>query len=91
MKKTWYAWFALVLVVFLLLMANSAQACPNCFASSDKRVLHTYYASALFLSLLPFGIVGFILAWFYFSKRQTSSKKRFQSRQSRTALPPPRR
>ena len=39
----------------------AAVACPNCYASSDTHVLHTYYFSAFMLTLLPFVIVGGIL------------------------------
>lgn len=43
----------------------AALACPNCYAASDTRVLHTYYLSAFLLTLLPFAIIGSILmvAW----------------------------
>ena len=39
----------------------AAVACPNCYASSDTHVLHTYYFSAFMLTLLPFVIIGGIL------------------------------
>jgi hypothetical protein len=49
--------------LILLFLANplAALACPNCYASSDTRVLHTYYLSAFILTLLPFAIIGAIL------------------------------
>ena len=41
-----------------LLIPLAALACPNCYASSDISVLHTYYFSAFMLTLLPFLIIG---------------------------------
>jgi len=51
------------LLVAAVLAASplAALACPNCYASSDTRVLHTYYLSAFLLTLLPFAIIGSIL------------------------------
>ena len=51
--------FAGTVAGFLSPMA--AMACPNCYASSDTHVLHTYYFSAFMLTLLPFVIIGGIL------------------------------
>ncbi len=45
----------------LLLSPPAAVACPNCYASSDTHVLHTYYFSAFMLTLLPFVIIGGIV------------------------------
>ena len=45
----------------VLLLPLTALACPNCYASSDTHVLHTYYFSAFMLTLLPFVIIGGIL------------------------------
>ena len=50
-----------VAIVVLLRWPLAAAACPNCYASSDTHVLHTYYFSAFMLTLLPFVIIGGIL------------------------------
>lgn len=49
---------ALAVAVVVLLSPMAASACPNCYASSDTQVLHTYYFSAFMLTLLPFVIIG---------------------------------
>jgi hypothetical protein len=58
-----------ILIVFLLIPAFG-QACPKCFASTSKQVLHAYYISIAFMGLIPFGIVGSILGWLLFKQRQ---------------------
>ena len=52
------------LLAVLILMATPAAvlACPNCYASLGSRLLHTYYLSTIFLSLLPFAIVVTLIA-----------------------------
>lgn len=37
-------------------------ACPNCYASLGSRLLHTYYLSTIFLSLLPFATIVTLVA-----------------------------
>lgn len=37
-------------------------ACPSCYASLGSRLLHTYYLSTIFLSLLPFAIIVTLVA-----------------------------
>ena len=39
-----------------------AAACPACYGASGPRVLLSYYLSTILLSLLPFAIVGTIVA-----------------------------
>lgn len=39
----------------------AAMACPNCYASTDRDILDTYYLSTSLLTLLPFGIVGVLM------------------------------
>ena len=51
-----------ILTVVLLLGPTTALACPACYASLSSRVLHSYYLSAVFLSLLPFAIVITLVA-----------------------------
>jgi hypothetical protein len=51
----------------VLLGANAARACPGCYQTLGDDVLGAYLATALGLSLLPFGIVGALAAtvWWY--------------------------
>jgi len=49
---------------------SRSETCTVCFASTAKNVLHTYYVNAIFLSLLPFGILGFISIWSIRKKRR---------------------
>jgi hypothetical protein len=65
-----YNILALGIVVILLLAPAVGQTCPKCLASTSKQVLHAYYVSFAFMALIPFGIVGSILAWLYFRMRQ---------------------
>jgi hypothetical protein len=39
-----------------------AAACPACYESSSPKVLATYYLSTLMLTLLPFAIIGTLVA-----------------------------
>ena len=55
-----YAVRGALALVAILLSPLTALACPNCYASSDIHVLHTYYFSAFMLTLLPFAIIGVI-------------------------------
>jgi len=50
---------SLVLAVLALAVgATVAGACPVCFDAANPNVLEEYRRSTMFLSLLPFGIVG---------------------------------
>ena len=53
-----------VAAIVIFLTGLPAQACPTCFSSATKEVLQSYYFSAAFLSLLPFGLVLFVVVWF---------------------------
>jgi len=37
-------------------------ACPACYSSLGTRLLHSYYLSTIFLSILPFAIVVGLIA-----------------------------
>jgi hypothetical protein len=56
------------IVFVLLLLPTVGEACPKCFAATGKQVLNAYYVSIAFMALVPFSIIGAILAWIY---RQT--------------------
>ena len=43
-------------------LAGIAAACPVCFDAGNPNVVEEYRRSTMFLSLLPFGIVGGIAA-----------------------------
>lgn len=66
-----YRLLAIGIGVVLLLVPTAGQACPKCLASADRQVLHAYYVSFLFMTLIPFGFVGSILAWLFLQKRPT--------------------
>lgn len=51
-----------ILVSAVLATAPAAFACPNCFGSSESNVYDMYQYSTVWLSLLPFLIVGTIAA-----------------------------
>lgn len=65
-----YGLLALGIVSVVLLIPVAAQACPVCFASADDRVIFAFYATTLFLTVMPFAIVGSILGWLFYLKRQ---------------------
>jgi len=44
--------------LLVLAMASIAAACPVCFDAANPNVVEEYRRSTMFLSLLPFGIVG---------------------------------
>ena len=52
----------LLLTVTLMATPSTVLACPNCYASLGTRLLHTYYLSTIFLSLLPFAVVVTLVA-----------------------------
>lgn len=62
----------------LLFVPTAGQTCPKCFASANGQVLHAYYASVLFMALIPFGLVGSVLAWLFFQKRPTGCDEQAQ-------------
>lgn len=62
------------IVLVLFMFPNSSGACPKCFAATAKQVLNAYYVSVAFMSLIPFGIIGVILAWLRRQSRQTIDK-----------------
>ncbi len=47
-----------VTLVAVLMLATAALACPVCFDAANPNVVEEYRRSTMFLSLLPFGIVG---------------------------------
>ena len=49
---------ALLVPVLVLLAVGAAYACPVCFDSADPNVLRFYSISTMWLSFLPFTIVG---------------------------------
>ncbi len=61
MLRTTLYLFVLVIMCQVMLLPELALACPTCFGSVSKHVLNTYYLSALFLSLLPFGVIAMIV------------------------------
>ena len=90
MKSIWHRLVAIGIAAAILLSPTSGHSCPNCFASATKGVLNTYYISAIFLSLLPFGVVGFISYWLT-SKKQSASSSQHKMRSVKAALPYKRR
>ncbi len=70
------ALLVLGIVVTILLIPSTVGACPKCFGSTDSHVLHTYYLSALFLSAIPFGIIGSILAWLFLQHKQQINRSK---------------
>lgn len=73
-----YGLLAMGIVAVLLLVPTAGQACPKCFVSAGKQVLHAYYVSVLLMALIPFGIVGSILAWLFFQKRPVGRGEQVQ-------------
>jgi hypothetical protein len=61
----------LVGALLVAFVAGPADACPVCFGASDSRVLHAFYASTVFLTLLPFLLVGASVLYLY---RQANSR-----------------
>jgi hypothetical protein len=52
----------LLAAVALVVTPTTVLACPNCYASLGSRLLHTYYLSTIFLSLLPFATIVTLVA-----------------------------
>ncbi len=75
MKFKWLVQLSLMITVLLCFSGNPATACPNCFSSASEKVLHTYYISAAFLSLLPFSVVALVSIWLYRQRRHFSHSK----------------
>ena len=46
----------------LTAIPSTVLACPSCYASLGSRLLHTYYLSTIFLSLLPFAVIVTLVA-----------------------------
>lgn len=81
MKIIRYGLFALGVMAPILLISAVASACPNCFGSTDKNVLYTYYLSAIFLSIMPLVIIGSILGWLFWHKRRSHRDEQVQGDQ----------
>ena len=75
MRIVRYRPIILGIVGVTLLVPSAVQACPKCFESTPSQVLRAYYVGALLLSMMPFGIIGSILAWLYLHQRRTRSNK----------------
>jgi hypothetical protein len=45
------------------LAPTTATACPVCFGATSERVLHSYYATAAALTVLPLLLVGGFVLW----------------------------
>lgn len=71
--------------LILLVAAGAAQACPGCYATLGDDVLGAYLATAIGLSLLPFGIVGAIAGtvWWYGRSTGPTAARRRQRRRLR--------
>lgn len=69
----------------VLLGAEAATACPGCYQTLGDDVLGAYLATALGLSLLPFGIVGAIAAtvWWYGRSTGPAAARRRRRRRLR--------
>ena len=78
MKIRKYGLLAFVAIGGIFLISTLADACPNCFGSTDKKVLYTYYVSAIFLSIMPFAIIGSIAGWLLLQKRRIHSRGQIQ-------------
>lgn len=52
----------LLVAATLAAIPSTVLACPNCYASLGSRLLHTYYLSTIFLSLLPLAVIVTLVA-----------------------------
>jgi hypothetical protein len=52
-----------------MLLPSAALACPNCFAASSQRTILAYYASTMLLTLMPFVLIGGVIAAAYLMRR----------------------
>ena len=59
MKKFVGVWVAIV----GLALPRLAYACPLCFSSQNKEYRMAYLFTAIFMTLLPLGLVGALLTW----------------------------
>lgn len=59
----WAAAGALALTFVVTLAPNVAFACPVCFSTVNDANRLAYLLTAVFLTLLPFVVVGGILLW----------------------------
>ncbi|MFQ5637681.1 MAG: hypothetical protein ACE5IR_06760 [bacterium] len=71
MKGFVYILFGFSTGVLVWLFPIDVLSCPVCFSSASKNVLHTYYISAAFLTLLPFTVLGVIFYWVKSQKRMS--------------------
>ncbi|MEE9214389.1 MAG: hypothetical protein V3U54_06265 [Thermodesulfobacteriota bacterium] len=78
-----YTYWVLAIGIGAILFPALAQTCPFCFSSATEEVLHTYYLSVIFMSLLPFGVVGGLAIWIYKNKRSVSGSQVEESSQDR--------
>ncbi|MEK7726895.1 MAG: hypothetical protein AAB354_00715 [candidate division KSB1 bacterium] len=68
-------------IAAMALLAATAHACPNCFASSKAQALEAYYVSIAFMGMMPFGMVAGLVLWL---KRKQSRFAREQESFSRS-------
>ena len=47
----------------VVLLPELALACPVCFSAASERVFHTYYLTAVVMTLLPVAIVALFAGW----------------------------
>lgn len=67
----------------VLAAAGAATACPGCYQTLGDDVLGAYLATAVGLSLLPFGVVGAIAAtvwWYGRSTGPAAARRRLRRR-----------
>jgi hypothetical protein len=72
-----------VSLLLLLLATDAARACPGCYQTLSDDVLGAYFATAIGLSVLPFGIVGAITAtvwWYGRSSGPAAARRRMRRR-----------
>lgn len=53
-------------------MLGSASACPVCFDAADPTVLHFYSISTMFLSFVPFVLMGGVATAAWHLRRQST-------------------
>ena len=49
------------LALAMLLAPSAALACANCYAASSQLTIFAYYASTMFLRLMPFGLIAGVI------------------------------
>ena len=55
-----FAWVAPTLV---LALPSIARACPVCFSTENDAYRFAYLVTGIFMTLLPFGVVGGLVLW----------------------------